>query len=82
MGGELWFGLTCMPQIDQSVTQPFNYQYVWRNTTDNLIIPDTTKSFLNDYRGGVYQQATSVVTQTSAFYIEQQMQVWLTAWLL
>ncbi|EJF66803.1 beta-glucan synthesis-associated protein [Dichomitus squalens] len=44
---------------------PFNYQYIWKNTTDNLIIPDPDISKLNNYRGGVYQQATSVVTQTN-----------------
>ena len=31
-----------------------------------MIIADSTKSELNSYKGGVYQQATSVVTKTSA----------------
>ncbi|RPD55804.1 glycoside hydrolase family 16 protein [Lentinus tigrinus ALCF2SS1-7] len=44
---------------------PYNYQYTWLNTTDNLILGDDTKSKLNSYKGGVYQQATSVVTKTN-----------------
>ncbi|KAI0724623.1 glycoside hydrolase family 16 protein [Cerioporus squamosus] len=44
---------------------PYNYQYSWLNTTDNLILGDDTKSQLNSYKGGVYQQATSVVTKTN-----------------
>lgn len=47
--------------------QPFNNEYVWFNTSDNLAITDPTVSELNSYRGGAYQQATSVVTQTSMF---------------
>jgi beta-glucanase (GH16 family) len=43
---------------------PFNAEYAWLNTTDNLIIPDLTVSTYNTYMGGAYQQATSVVTQT------------------
>ncbi|CAL1695543.1 unnamed protein product [Somion occarium] len=45
--------------------QPFNAEYKWLNTTDNLVIPNTTLSFLNPYRGGAFQQATSVVTETN-----------------
>ncbi|OBZ79711.1 Beta-glucan synthesis-associated protein SKN1 [Grifola frondosa] len=43
---------------------PFNAGYNWFNTSANLQIPNTTISELNSYKGGVYQQATSVVTQT------------------
>ncbi|KAF7324805.1 Beta-glucan synthesis-associated protein [Mycena kentingensis (nom. inval.)] len=43
---------------------PFNNGYVWFNTSENLIIYDESVSFLNTYIGGVYQQATSVVTDT------------------
>ncbi|KAK7694771.1 hypothetical protein QCA50_001959 [Cerrena zonata] len=43
---------------------PFNAEYVWFNTSDNLIIPDPSISILNSYRGGAFQQATSVVTNT------------------
>ncbi|RDX55786.1 glycoside hydrolase family 16 protein [Lentinus brumalis] len=44
---------------------PYNYQYNWLNTTDNLILGDDTRSKVNSYKGGVYQQATSVVTKTN-----------------
>ena len=47
-------------------SQPFNYQYTWLNSTDNLFIADETRSLLNGYKGGVYQQASSVVSETSA----------------
>ncbi|KAH8120019.1 beta-glucan synthesis-associated [Phellopilus nigrolimitatus] len=43
---------------------PFNAQYQWFNTSDNLIIPNTTGTELNSYMGGVFQQATSSVTVT------------------
>ncbi|KAJ7085400.1 beta-glucan synthesis-associated [Mycena belliarum] len=44
---------------------PFNAGYVWFNTSDNLVIPNTNISTLNTYIGGAYQQATSVVSQTN-----------------
>ncbi|KAJ6550125.1 beta-glucan synthesis-associated [Mycena capillaripes] len=44
---------------------PFNAGYVWFNTSDNLVIADSTISVLNGYKGGAYQQATSVVTKTN-----------------
>jgi len=44
---------------------PFNAGYEWFNTSANLIIPDPDTSVLNPYQGGVYQQATSVVTDTN-----------------
>ncbi|KAK7060394.1 hypothetical protein VNI00_001159 [Paramarasmius palmivorus] len=44
---------------------PFNDKYVWKNTSDNLIINDPSISELNSYIGGKTQQATSVVTQTN-----------------
>ncbi|KAJ3490570.1 hypothetical protein NLI96_g1324 [Meripilus lineatus] len=51
-------------QVSQSSQwAPFNNEYVWFNTSDNLIIPDADTSFLNTYRGGAFQQATSVVTE-------------------
>jgi beta-glucanase (GH16 family) len=46
---------------------PFNAAYQWFNTTENLIIPNTSATFLNEYMGGVFQQATSGVTETSMF---------------
>lgn len=45
--------------------QPFNQGYNWQNTSQNMIIPDTSISTLNTYQGGITQQATSVVTATN-----------------
>lgn len=47
--------------------QPFNPEYAWLNTTENLVITDPEISILNAYAGGIYQQATSVITATSTF---------------
>ncbi|THH08340.1 hypothetical protein EW145_g2773 [Phellinidium pouzarii] len=44
---------------------PFNEAYQWLNTSANLIISDTAITKLNGYLGGVYQQATSCVTETN-----------------
>lgn len=44
--------------------QPFNYGYLWFNTSENEVIPDPSISKQNSYIGGVLQQATSVVTDT------------------
>jgi len=53
-------------QVSQSCQwAPFNDEYIWFNTSDNLIIPDPVVSTLNTYIGGAFQQATSVVTQTN-----------------
>ena len=41
--------------------QPFNAQYEWFNTTDNLQIVDPNISVFNTYKGGVYQQVTASV---------------------
>ncbi|KAF8917659.1 beta-glucan synthesis-associated protein [Mucidula mucida] len=44
---------------------PFNYAYEWFNATDdNLVIYDDTISELNSYKGGAFQQSTSVVSST------------------
>ncbi|KAJ7630781.1 beta-glucan synthesis-associated protein [Roridomyces roridus] len=52
-------------QVSQSAQWgPFNNEYIWFNTSDNLIIPNLVNSTLNSYIGGAFQQATSVVTQT------------------
>ncbi|KAL5530502.1 hypothetical protein ACEPAF_6760 [Sanghuangporus sanghuang] len=52
-------------QVSQSAQwAPFNYAYEWFNTSSNMIIADTSISELNSYTGGVYQQASSVVTST------------------
>ncbi|KAF8140892.1 glycoside hydrolase family 16 protein [Mycena galopus ATCC 62051] len=53
-------------QVSQSAQwAPYNAGYHWDNTSANLIIADPTLSILNEYAGSVYQQATSVVTNTN-----------------
>ncbi|KAF7306776.1 Beta-glucan synthesis-associated protein [Mycena indigotica] len=53
-------------QVSQSCQwAPFNNEYKWFNTSDNLIINDPTISELNSYLGGAFQQATSVVSNTN-----------------
>ncbi|KAJ6467111.1 glycoside hydrolase family 16 protein [Mycena vitilis] len=37
---------------------PFNAGYLWDNSSDNMIIADTTLSQQNSYNGGLFQQAT------------------------
>jgi len=58
-----------MGQVSQSGQWgPFNAAYEWFNTTSdpqNLVITDPTKTLLNPYMGGVFQQATSGVTTTN-----------------
>ncbi|KIK62288.1 glycoside hydrolase family 16 protein [Collybiopsis luxurians FD-317 M1] len=50
-------------QVSQSAQwAPFNDQYIWLNTSENLVIPNPSISVLNSYIGGDTQQATSVVT--------------------
>lgn len=52
-------------QVSQSGQwAPFNEAYQWFNTSANLIIPNETITILNSYMGGVFQQATSGVTET------------------
>jgi len=51
-------------QVSQSAQWgPFNAEYDWYNTTDNMKIVDLSISAYNAYSGAVNQQATSVVTQ-------------------
>ena len=53
-------------QVSQSGQwAPFNYAYLWFNTSQNLQIEDPSISVLNGYIGSDLQQATSVVTETS-----------------
>ncbi|EJD00930.1 beta-glucan synthesis-associated [Fomitiporia mediterranea MF3/22] len=53
-------------QVSQSSQwAPFGYSYEWYNTSENLSIPNKTLSYLNAYRGGIHQQATSVLTKTN-----------------
>ncbi|KAI0695135.1 beta-glucan synthesis-associated [Cytidiella melzeri] len=44
---------------------PFNAEYEWFNTTDNLIIADPSVTEFNVYMGAAFQQATSCITNTS-----------------
>lgn len=44
--------------------KPFNAGYIWKNTSANEVIANTSISALNTYVGSVLQQATSVVTET------------------
>ncbi len=53
---------------------PFNAFYEWFNTTDNLIIPDPDTTIFNVYVGGVFQQATSSVTETSEYILDQSIE--------
>ncbi|KAG6336598.1 hypothetical protein ID866_2507 [Astraeus odoratus] len=54
-------------QVSQSAQwAPFNAGYVWKNTSENEIIRDSTISSQNTYVGSVLQQATSVVTDTDS----------------
>ncbi|RDB16789.1 Beta-glucan synthesis-associated protein KRE6 [Hypsizygus marmoreus] len=50
---------------------PFNEAYTWKNTTDNLIIPDDTTSIFNTYVGGITQMTTSVLTKTEPTAYEE-----------
>ncbi|KAG6910955.1 hypothetical protein DXG01_006009 [Tephrocybe rancida] len=53
-------------QVSQSAQfAPFNRAWIWQNTSDNMIIPNTEISRLNTFIGSATQQATSVVTDTS-----------------
>ncbi|TFK77251.1 beta-glucan synthesis-associated [Pluteus cervinus] len=53
-------------QVSQSAQwAPFNAQYAWFNTTNNYAIADPSMTFLNPYRGGAFQQASSGVTKTN-----------------
>jgi beta-glucan synthesis-associated protein KRE6 len=44
---------------------PFNEHYDWFNTSDNLIIYNSSMTLPNGYRGGVFQQAISSISQTN-----------------
>ncbi|KAI1794793.1 glycoside hydrolase family 16 protein [Ganoderma leucocontextum] len=50
-------------QVSQSFqTAPYNYQYEFVNTSDVSPIFDSSITNFNTYKGGVYQQAVSAVT--------------------
>lgn len=44
---------------------PFNAEYKWANTSNNFQIYDNTKTVLNSYIGGAYQQCTSGLSETN-----------------
>ncbi|KAG1750407.1 glycoside hydrolase family 16 protein [Suillus paluster] len=44
---------------------PFNAEYKWLNTSDNLRIYDSDITVLNPYHGGAYQQTTSGLSLTN-----------------
>ncbi|KIJ68201.1 glycoside hydrolase family 16 protein [Hydnomerulius pinastri MD-312] len=53
-------------QVSQSAQwAPMNAAYTWKNTTGNFNIPNPDITVLNPYTGGVFQQATSGVTNTN-----------------
>ncbi|KAF7360596.1 GH16 domain-containing protein [Mycena venus] len=53
-------------QVSQSAQwAPFNAGYNWDNSSDNMQVVDFTLSHQNSFSGGVYQQATSVVSTTN-----------------
>lgn len=54
-------------QASQSFqTAPYNYQYEFDNSSDATTITDSSITTLNSYKGGVYQQAISAVTDISS----------------
>ncbi|KAG5642223.1 hypothetical protein DXG03_003392 [Asterophora parasitica] len=53
------------PEIDVFEALPFNANYEWLNTTQNLIIPNATTTEYNLYIGGVFQMTTSALTNTN-----------------
>ncbi|KAF8222139.1 glycoside hydrolase family 16 protein, partial [Tricholoma matsutake] len=59
-------------QVSQSAQwAPFNKQYEWFNTTQNIVIVDPQITVLNSYVGGAFQQATSGVTETILLFLDQ-----------
>ncbi|KAJ7511127.1 glycoside hydrolase family 16 protein [Mycena galericulata] len=59
-------GAALIGQVSQSAQwAPFDVGYRAFNSTDNLIIPDTGISAQNAFVGNVFQQTTSVLTNTN-----------------
>jgi len=53
-------------QVSQSGQwAPFNAAYTWFNDSESLFIANESITELNSYKGGVFQQATSGVTETN-----------------
>jgi beta-glucan synthesis-associated protein KRE6 len=60
-------------QVSQSIqTAPYDYQYQFVNTTPAATIYDSSVTEFNSYKGGVFQQAISAVSNIdSQFYNDQ-----------
>jgi beta-glucanase (GH16 family) len=57
---------TLFGQVSQSSQwAPFNEAYHWLNTSANLVIPNTTETYLNPYVGGAYQQSASALSTSN-----------------
>ncbi|KAG8906096.1 hypothetical protein FRB99_007620 [Tulasnella sp. 403] len=57
---------TLIGHVSQSAQwAPFDYQYLWANTSSNFKIYNPEVAKLNTYVGGVFQQASSVVADTN-----------------
>ncbi|GLB44542.1 putative beta-glucan synthesis-associated protein [Lyophyllum shimeji] len=55
-----------MGQVSQSAQwAPFNAEYQWFNTSDNMIIVNTSITQQNSYAGGAFQQTTSGLSVTN-----------------
>ena len=69
-------------EVSQSYqTAPYNYQYEFVNTSDVTPIYDTSITKFNTYKGGVYQQAISAVTDiNNANYNDQGYAVYGYEW--
>jgi len=53
-------------KMSQSVqTAPYDDQYRWNNSTENLIIANPSQTILNEYVGGVFQQTLSCITENN-----------------
>ncbi|EPQ55923.1 beta-glucan synthesis-associated [Gloeophyllum trabeum ATCC 11539] len=64
--GPLFDGAPSVGQVSQSCQwAPFDANYKWQNTSDNFKVVDKTITIQNTYGGGIYQQATSAITQTN-----------------
>ncbi|KAF5385867.1 hypothetical protein D9615_002551 [Tricholomella constricta] len=62
---------TLTGEVSQSCQwAPFNENYVWFNTSDNMIIPDATTTSFNAYVGGITQMTTSALTKTNPLAYE------------
>ncbi|KAI0257679.1 beta-glucan synthesis-associated [Lactifluus subvellereus] len=62
---------TLLGQVSQSCQfAPFNHGYIWPNQT-NSVVYDPTVTKINPYKGGVFQQAVSGLTDTDTAAYEE-----------